>query len=165
MQGEDPEVYAELYDLLEEFVEPQNILEQLTVVDIISHVWEQQRLRRCSGTVINAKRRAALEEILHGAIGLNDLDTKAVADTYFGVARLDEREVTDYSTHVQIPTTRAGVIDLIQKHGFAETDIDRIVMETSVETLANLENLAIKHEIRREANIRDLDRRRKKANS
>jgi len=165
MQGEDPEVYAELYDRVEEVVQPENILDQLTVADITSHVWEQQRLRRYSGTVINSKRRAALERILHGAIGLNDLDTKAVADIYFAVTRLDETEIRDYSTHVRIPNTRAGVVDLIQKHGFTEADIDQIVMETSVEILADLENLAIKHEIRREANIRDLQRRRKKGNT
>jgi hypothetical protein len=40
MQGEDPEVYAELYNLLEEAVQPQNIFDQLTVVDITSHVRE-----------------------------------------------------------------------------------------------------------------------------
>jgi hypothetical protein len=37
-------------------------------------------------------------------------------------------------------------------------------METSADTLADLENLAFKHEIRREAIVRELDRRRKKRN-
>jgi hypothetical protein len=50
----------------------------------------------------------------------------------------------------------------MEKHGFLETNIDRVVMETSVDTLAELENLALKHEIRREAILRELERRREK---
>jgi hypothetical protein len=160
VKGEDPRVYAELYARVEEVVQPKDVWDQMMVADITNHFWEQQRYRRCTGTVINSKRRAALERILHGAIGLNDVDTQTAADTYFGVARLEEREVTDYSTQVRIPKTRAGVVDLIEKHGFAETDIEGVAMETSVDTLADLESLALKHEIRREAIFRRLERRR-----
>ena len=134
------------------------------VTDITNHFWEQQRYRRCTGTVINCKRRAALETILREAIRLNDVDTETAADTYFEVARLEEREVTDYSTQVRIPKTRAGIVDLMEQHGFVETDIDRVAMKASVDTLADLEILALKHESRREAIVRELDRRRKKRN-
>ena len=162
MNGEDPDVYAELYRWVEEVVQPENVWDQMDVADITNHFWEQQRYRRCTGTVINSKRRAALERILYGSIGLNEVDTKTAADTYFGVARLEEREVTDYSTQVQIPKTRAGVVDLIEKHGFVETNIDRLAMEMSVDSLADLENLALNHEIRREDIFRELERRREK---
>jgi hypothetical protein len=162
MNGEDPDVYAELYRWVEEVVQPKNVWDQMDAADITNHFWEQQRYRRCTGTVINSKRRAALEKILRGSIGLNDVDTETAADTYFGVARLEEREVTDYTTQVQIPKTRAGVVDLMKKHGFIETDIDRLAMEMSVDTLADLENIALKHEIRREDIFRELERRREK---
>jgi len=164
MKGEDPDVYAELYGRVQEVVQPKDVSDQMMVADICNHFWEQQRYRRCTGTVINSKRRAALQRILHGAIGLNDVDTETVLDIYFELARLEEREVTDYATQVRIPKTRAGVIDLMEKHGFVETDIDRLAMETSADTLADIENLAFKHEIRREAIFRELERRRKKRN-
>jgi hypothetical protein len=164
MKGEDPNVYAELYSRVEEVVQPKDILDQMMVADITNHFWEQQRYRRCTGAVINAKRRAALQRILHGAIGLNYVDTETVLDIYFELARLEEREVTDYATQVRIPKTRAGVIDLMEKHGFVERDIDRLAMETSADFLADLENLALKHEIRREAIFRQLERRCKKRN-
>jgi hypothetical protein len=164
MNGEDPHVYAELYRRVEEVAQPQDVWDQMMVCDITNHFWEQQRYRRCTGTVINCKRRAALEKILHGAIGLNDVDTETAADTYFEVARLEEREVIDYSTQVRVPKTRAGVVALMEAHGFVESDIDRVAMETSADTLADLENLAFKHEIRREAIVRELERRRKKRN-
>jgi hypothetical protein len=44
----------------------------------------------------------------------------------------------------------------------SKTGIDRLAMETSADTLADLENLALRHEIRREAIFRELERRRKK---
>ena len=50
----------------------------------------------------------------------------------------------------------------MEEHGFVESDIDRVAMEASAETLADLETLAFKHEIRREATVRELERRRKK---
>jgi len=111
MKGEDPHVYAELYRRVEEVVQPQDVWDQMMVYDITNHFWEQHRYRRCTGSVINCKRRAALEKILREGIGLNDVDTETAADTYFEVARLEEREVIDYATQVQIPKTRAGVVD------------------------------------------------------
>jgi hypothetical protein len=164
MKGEDPDVYAELYARVEEVVQPQDVWDQMMVADVTNHFWEQQRYRQCTGTVINSKRRAALERILHAAIGLNDVDAETVADTYFEVARLEEREIADYSTQVRVPKTRAGVVDLMEQRGFVESDIDRVAMETSADTLADIENLALKHEIRREAIVRELERRRKKRN-
>jgi hypothetical protein len=140
---------------VEEVVQPKNVCEQMMVADITNHFWEQQRYRRCTGTIINSKRRAALKRILHESIGLNDVDTETVADTYFGVERLEEREVTDYSTQAPIPKTRIEVVAFMAKHGFVETDIERVAMETSVDTLADLESLAFKHEIRREAICRN----------
>ena len=124
MKGENQHLYGELYRRVEEVVRPKDVFDQMMVADIANHFWEQQRYRRCTGTVINSKRRATLVRMLHGAIGLNEVDAETATDTYFGVARLEEREVTDYSTQVRIPKTRAGVVDLMEKNGFVETDID-----------------------------------------
>src|SRR5262249_7187329 len=68
-----------------------------------------------------------------------------------------------YPDPVRIPTDRAGVIFFLKSHGFDETDIDQLAMERSVNTLSDLETLALKHEIRREAIFRELELRRKKA--
>jgi hypothetical protein len=165
VKGEDPAVHAELHAQVVKVVEPTNLRDQFLAADIINHVWEQQRYRRCTGTIINSKRRAAFKMILHEGIGLNEVDTETVADTYFGVERLEEREVTDYSTQARIPKTRADVVAFMEKHGFVESDIEPVAMETSVDTLADLDSLALKHEIQREAIFRKLERRRKKSAS
>jgi hypothetical protein len=161
MKGEDPKVYAELFRRVNEIVQPQDVWGQMMVADITNHFWEQQRYRGCTGAIINSNRRAALERILHETIGLNEVDTKTASDIYFGVPRLEEREVTDYSTQVRIPKTRDGVVHLLKEHDVVESDIGQIAIETSVDILTDVESLALKHEIRREAIFRILERRRK----
>jgi hypothetical protein len=89
MRGEDPKVYAELYARVDEVVEPKDIWDQMMVADITNHFWEQQRYRRCTGTIINSKRRQALEDILRHLLGLGRVDAEDAADVYFGVTRLN----------------------------------------------------------------------------
>src|SRR5438874_6829970 len=106
MKGEDARVYAELHNLVEEVAQPQDVWDQMMVADITNHFWEQQRYRRCTGTIINCKRRAALETILRKAIGLNSGDAETVADIYFGLTRVEGTGRVSYSNPAQIPTTR-----------------------------------------------------------
>jgi hypothetical protein len=162
MNGEDGEVYAQLYARVEELAQPKDVWDQMMVSDVVNHFWEQQRYRRCTGVIINSKRREALRKILRNGIGLNSEDAQTVADIYFGVRRYEEEEFGGirYSDPAQIPKTRPGVVNFLKKHGFDESDIDRLAMEIAVDTLADLEDLALKHEIRREAIFRELERRR-----
>jgi hypothetical protein len=164
MKGEDADVYAELYARVEEIAQPSDVWDQMMVSDVVNHFWEQQRYRRCTGTIINSKRRNALNNILREGIGLNPKDANRLSDLYFGVTRYEETRfsVVTYSDPAQIPSTRLGVISFLKEHGFEEPDIDRLAMESSVDVLADLENLALKHEIRREAILRELEARREK---
>jgi hypothetical protein len=162
MSGEDAEVYAELYARIEELAQPKDVWDQMMVADAVNHFWEQQRYRRSTGAIINSGRRSALQKILRDGIGLNAEDAAAVADLYFDVTRCEVDQVIFYTDPAVLPKTRAGVIALLKKHGFTETDIDRVAMESSVETLASLENLALKHELRREAILCELERRRER---
>jgi hypothetical protein len=162
MKGEDENVYAELYARVEEAAQPQDVWEQMMVADVVNHFWEQQRYRRCTGTIINSERRSALKKLLRDAVGLNPADATEVADLYFGVIRYEDDRRTFHSDPAEIPKTRAEVIAMLKKHGFTETDIDRVAMESSIGALANLENLALKHELRREAILCELEGRRER---
>jgi hypothetical protein len=161
MNGEDAQAYAELYAWVEEVAQPRNVLDLMLVADVVNHFWEQQRYRRCTGAIINSRRRPALLKILTESIGLNPHDAMDLADIYFAVVRWQEdNRRTAYSDPAQIPNTRSGIIRLLMKHGFTETDIDRVAMEFSIDTLAAIENLALKHELRREVIMSELERRR-----
>jgi hypothetical protein len=71
MSGEDPKAYAELHAWVEELVEPKDVWDHMMVADVTNHFWEQQRYRRCTGAIIDSRRRAALLKILEEAVGLN----------------------------------------------------------------------------------------------
>jgi hypothetical protein len=57
MNGEDGRVYAELHALVEAVAQPEDIWDQMLVCDVTNHFWEQQRYRRCTGAIVNSKRR------------------------------------------------------------------------------------------------------------
>jgi hypothetical protein len=163
MNGEDADVFADLYARVEECVQPKDVWDQMMVSDVVNHFWEQQRYRRCTGTIIDSGRRSALLKILHDRVGLNPGDASDVADIYFGVVRYEEefRQVV-HSDPAEIPKTRRGVITLLERHGFTEADIDRVAIETSVEPLTAIESLALKHELRRDTILCELERRRER---
>jgi hypothetical protein len=146
---------------VEEVAQPKDIWDHMMVSDVVNHFWEQQRYRRCTGAIINSGRRSALLKILRNGVGLNPADATAVADLHFGVVRYEEgyRHVI-HSDPAEIPQTRKGVTTFLKKHGITEADIDRVAMESSVDTLTAIENLALKHELRREEILRELERRR-----
>jgi hypothetical protein len=163
MNGEDAAVYAELYAQVEEIAQPRNVWDQMMVSDVVNHFWEQQRYRHCTGTIINVNRREALKNILQHGIGLNPGDTQALLDIYFDVKRCDATTLNLIHPHrAQIPNTRQGVITFLKAHGFDEADIDGLAMERSVDTLAALENLALKHELQRDAILRELESRQER---
>jgi hypothetical protein len=132
------------------------------VADVVNHFWEQQRYRRSTGAIINSARCLALQKILREAIGFNRSDAAAVADLYFGVVRYEGDTRVLNSDPAELPETRAEVIKLLKTHGFGEADIDRVAMEASAPALTDIENLALKHELRREAILRELEERRER---
>jgi hypothetical protein len=141
MKGEDPAVYAELYAYVEELVDPHDVWDQMMVSDITNHFWEQQRYRRLIATVINSRRRPALKSMLEDTIADDYFrDQNATVDCYFGD-----------------PESAAN--DL-KSHGHEVSDIDGVAAELSMKTLIGLENLAFRHELRREAILREVERRR-----
>jgi hypothetical protein len=166
MNGEDGETYAALYAEVEALIEPRNVLDRMRVSDIATRFWEQRRYRRASGAVVNARRRAALVTILNGDIGLGHSDAHTAADRFFGLKR---KRDPGHRRAAKLPRDRAGVVGLLEKHGFSEADIDNIALQMSLDTLADLENLALKHETRREAIFAELmrgrERRKKDAHS
>lgn len=141
MKGEDPAVYAELYAYVEELVDPHDVWDQMMVSDITNHFWEQQRYRRLTATVINSRRRPALKSMLEDTIADDYFrDQNGTVDSYLGDP---ERAAND-----------------LKSYGHEVSDIEGVAAELSMKTLIGLENLALRHELRREAILREVERRR-----
>ena len=161
MNGEEEQVYHELYGLVEAATQPKDIWDQMLVSDVVCHFWEQRRLRRCNGAIINANRRLALEQILHATIGLTPPEAKRAADRYFNVSRMPFSEYDPDRTG-QTPSTRDDLIMFLNERGVTEADIDRVALQVSVDVLFDLERLALKHELRCETIRDELERRRER---
>jgi hypothetical protein len=76
---ESRERYLCLRTQLEREIEPSGIVEKILFADILGHVWEVIRLRRCRDFVINLAHQPALSNILEQLCGSpqNDRDCKA----------------------------------------------------------------------------------------
>jgi heme exporter protein D len=186
MRGESQQSYLELYRQVQDVVQPKDVLDQMLICDITNHFWESQRLRRCNGTVINAARRKALMRLFLSIFGDEVADrfhkARKYTDAYLG---LPPEKSVSFETYPPVfgpvssaaappphPTpppkpreppkliTRDDVIALLEQHGFDEAAIDRVATQISVESLASLEVLALKHEVRRDAILREVERRR-----
>jgi hypothetical protein len=166
MKGESAEVYAMLYAQVEDVVEPKDVFDQMLVSDITNHFWEQQRIRRCSGIVIDSARRQALVELLTPMVGYSLEDAVSLADIYFGVrnsAMKPGRIPSPELAHRKQPEpTRKDVIAMLEKHGLDECAIDVAATRMSVGWLASFESLILKHEVRRDAILDQIERRREK---
>jgi hypothetical protein len=107
-------------------VQPKDVWDQIMVADITNHFWEQQRYRRCTGAIVNSKRRTALLTILRDGIGLNPTDAGKVADIYFDVGRYEENALYSYldkllqQNPAQVPKTKPAVLAFLKEHGFAK---------------------------------------------
>jgi hypothetical protein len=188
MRGESSESYLELYRQVQDEVQPKDVFDQMMICDITNHFWELQRLRRCNGTVVNTARRRALMRILLSILGDEDGDrhrkARKLTDVYLGLPpdkpAASERpplfrpvfpDATAPPASAEPPPkppqpqppkpiTRDDVIAMLKGHGFDEAAIDRVATQISMESLMSLEGLALKHEVRRDAILREVERRR-----
>jgi hypothetical protein len=168
MRGESAEVYGNLYLQVEEVVQPRDVFDQMMVSDVTNHFWEQQRIRRCSGGVIDTARRKALLEILTPMFGFHHQPAEEFADLYFGLGPRDDWPKQAFppnsANHDQQEPTRskATVVALLRKHGLDESAIDMVATRLSVTALAAMEELIHKHRVRRDAILEEIEHRRER---
>jgi hypothetical protein len=132
--------------------------------DVTNHFWEQQRIRRCSGGMIDAARRRALLDILMPFVGYHHEPAEQLANIYFGVFQSDAQRGPFLPPHAKPARapTKADVVALLERHGLDESAIDIVATRMSVTSLSSMEGLIHKHRIRRDAILQEIERRREK---
>jgi hypothetical protein len=159
---EDRHIYNELYAEVYELVQPEDICDQMMVSDVTNHFWVQMRFRRSEAFIINANQRRALEELLEG-LGLKRGSVWRLADAFFGYERrdLNPDDILDMPfSGSQVAKTRNDVVELLAKYNLDESCIDQLAVKASLEDLKRLDDLALRHELRREQILREVERRR-----
>jgi hypothetical protein len=160
---EDVNIYNELYTSVKELTQPKDVWDQMMVNDVTNHFWEQMRLRRSAAFIIKANRRRALEELLVEGLKLKPATALRLADAYFGYGCGDRDigELLDIGlSGPQAPKTRDEVVDLLAKYDLDESCIDQLALKASIDDLKRLDDLAFRHEFRREQILREIERRR-----
>jgi hypothetical protein len=159
---QDREIYDELYGEVRELVQPKDICDQMMVTDIANHFWEQMRFRRSEAVIIKANLRRALEEFFEEGLGLPRVSARGFADVYFEFER-PHRDLSDTISGLvgsRVEKTREGVIELLAKFNLDESCLNELAVKASLKDLKRLDDLVLRHELRREQILREVERRR-----
>lgn len=127
-------------------VAPKDALERVWVQDFIDYTWESQRLRRMKVTFLHIERKKAVESIIR-KIGPPNRPHKEPAEI-------------SHSWSGKDPVAHQYVKELLETH---ELTLDSIMAETiinNIDTLETIDSLISSYEHRRDASIRELEKRR-----
>jgi hypothetical protein len=161
INGEDAEVYEALRNEVHNLVQPKDLWDQMMVKDVTNHFWLQTRYQRSMEVIINIHQTKALEYILREELRLPLDDAEKLADAFLSF----DREKTDLRPSASAaaspaPKTREEVVALLTEFGLDESCIGLLAVQESIGTLRTLEDLALRHELRREQILQEVERRR-----
>lgn len=150
-KAERSAAFRQIRAKVEKEVKPKNVFDQMLVDDIAYHFYQQLKLRACADALPVIARRTALSNILNSIISNDCKLAEAYVDAYFGY----EVEPDENG-----PITKADVLAMLRQHDLDKDAIDAAAIELSLETLGRVEDLSLRHEIRRDDIIREVERRK-----
>src|SRR5258707_12307862 len=84
LKGEDAKLYRRLKREIEALIKPQNILDEMRVMDITNSVWESQRFRRYLVNIVEGERARALVHLAMPLVNLDHEKARGLAQYYYG---------------------------------------------------------------------------------
>jgi hypothetical protein len=143
--GENIADYRALVDEVWAVVQPKDFFDRLIVSDLCHALWEEQRFRRQQTALPGATRMKALACLLV-SIGF-DQNALTVACDYFG----DDGE------------ERNKAVALVRRFGITDDAINAQASQDNLQILSALERLMGNRRSRRDAIVREYQRRKRKA--
>ena len=140
-EGEDSAGYDELLARVSGAIKPADIIEEIWIRDIVALTWEALRLRRARAALLTAKRYVGVKHLLRPLCG-----TKAY-DLSEQWARREDEAVAAVDRHL---ATARLTMDAVM----AET------MSVEIELVEKMDRMIASAEIRRNATLREIERRR-----
>ncbi len=152
---ESLDAYNKILSLVASTVEPRDVIEWIWLKDVVDLIWETRRLRRAKATVLALARRDALISLISPP---DDGMTNVAMEIAGGVqavygARADGYVAGD-AADVQFVQRR------LQQQGIGEGAIEGGAYRRSLDDLERLERLLVISDTRRDAILRDMERRR-----
>jgi hypothetical protein len=84
LKSEDATLYRRLKREIEVLIKPENILDEMRVMDITNSVWESQRFRRHLVNIVEGERARALIHLVMPFVELDHEKASGVAQHYYG---------------------------------------------------------------------------------
>lgn len=153
IEGEDPKLYEELLGRVGAAVQPADIIDWLLLKDIVALTWEIQRSHRHRATVVRMGRLKAMRQVLDRAMPREE-----------GVLGAMGREgdvgglLTKWLTGDAAATKRA--LAMLAKAGFTLNDVAAQTLTVKADELDRIDQQVQRYEVRRDAILRQIERRR-----
>lgn len=142
LDGEDAEAFGALHAQLSTAVAPSDVIEHMWVRDVVDLLWETLRLRRLKTQLVQASAHQGLDKILEPRVEW--------------ITR--KRLVEGWAT--RDPQSMRDVRAVLKKAGLEESAIHAQTVEVKLETIEKIDRLIAVSEARRNAALREIDRRR-----
>ena len=146
LDGEDGSEYARFVEQCITAIKPEDAIERIWLQDFVDNTWDIQRLRRIKVVVFKAGQKSAV---------------KTLIGEYSDHARHSPRarEISDYWSE-QVPEYVNYVKELLNANGLSEDAIAAEVFRGQFKTLERVDALIASYGYRRDAAMRELERRR-----
>jgi hypothetical protein len=147
IDGEQEDDYTALQDNCLKAVGPKNAIERIWLQDVIDYSWEAIRLRRAKAALIQIARKAAVELLLTECLGGDYRAKKNAASLTQGWSIKDAEDVET-------------VHKLLEEHGYNTDAIMALAITIKLGDLERIDKLIASYNTRRDAALRELEKRR-----
>ena len=153
--GEDADAYEEIRARVFSEVAPNDIVEEMLLIDIVDLTWEIARLRRLKAGLYNVGAYQSLTNVLRPLLDRDnstpdsDLDEEGLFERY-----LEENWVR------RIPDAVKRVDQLLDQAGLSMDAVNAQTLAENIEGMERIERMLAGLEARRNVILREIDRRR-----
>lgn len=146
LDGEDEAEYTGFVEQCISAIGPEDAIERIWLQDFIDNMWDIQRLRRIKVSIVQAARKSGVKVLIGQFTGHDRYSAHAqnIADDWSG----GEPDALSY------------VSDLLQANGLNDDAIIAEAFRDQFKTLERIDGLVASYSYRRDAAIRELERRR-----
>jgi hypothetical protein len=144
LKGEDRDNYRELQKAISELMQPESLLDELEVQEVIDNIWEGRRFQNMGAKLIDAERRKAFDHLTSSKFGyLSEED----AEWFESIAGKYPDEMTE--------------TDVLRKIGLSTGLVQAHAVLLASEYLAVVDQLASNRISARKASLKDYARRKR----
>lgn len=146
IDGESAADYEAFRQGCHKAIEPKDEIERVWLGDFITYTWEAQRLRRMKTVFLPTARKEAVETLVKqfGGEIVNSTKAKEISEKW---------SISD-------PDHLNYVESLLEQHGLTLDTIMAQVIVKNLKTLVDIDQLIASYDYRRDASLRELEKRR-----